>query len=257
MKNPSKLHKLLRKQMEKAILEYRMIEKGDRVMVGVSGGVDSLVLIKLLAERKKYVELDFSLTAVHVDLGFEKVKGNQKRLGDFIKNLGIEYCIIPTQISKAALAPDASKNPCFICSHYRRKKIYEAAHQEQCNKIAYGHHKDDIIETLLMNILYSRKIEAMNPVQEVFKRKMYIIRPLTYVYEHSIKKFAQESNFPYLKSGCPVDGATRRDTVKAIIRNLEKKEKKANIKENIFKSLRHVNVSFAPWSLDSKKKDKR
>ena len=254
MKNPSKLHKLLRKQMEKAILEYRMIEKGDRVMVGVSGGVDSLTLLKLLMERKNYLALDFSLTAVHVDLGFEKVKGYQKRLEDFVKSLGMEYHLISTQISKAALAPDATKNPCFICSHYRRKKIYEAAHREKCNKIAYGHHKDDIIETLLMNILYSRKIEAMNPVQEVFKGNMFIIRPLTYVYENSIKKFARESHFPLLKTGCPVDGTTRRETVKAIIKNLEKKEKKSNIKENIFKSLRHVNVSFSSQSLNNKDK---
>lgn len=252
MKNPSKLHKLLRKQMEKAILEYRMIEKGDRVMVGVSGGVDSLSLIKLLRERKEYVEPDFSLTAVHIDLGFGTNKRYQKNLEEFFKNLGVEYRIISTQISKAALAPDATKNPCFICSHYRRKKIYEAAHQEQCNKIAYGHHKDDIIETLLMNILYSRKIEAMSPVQEVFKGRMYIIRPLTYVYEHLIKTFAEENNFPVIKSGCPVDGKTRRDTVKAIIRDLQKKEKKANIKENIFKSLRHVNVSFNSPSLQDK-----
>jgi tRNA 2-thiocytidine biosynthesis protein TtcA len=238
--------------MEKAILEYRMIEKGDRVMVGVSGGVDSLVLVKLLKERKNYIEPDFSITAVHIDLGFEKVKEYQEKLEDFIRSLGIEYRTIATQISKAAFDPEASKNPCFICSHYRRKKIYEAAHQEKCNKIAYGHHKDDIIETLLMNILYSRKIEAMSPVQEVFKGKMYIIRPFTYVYEHSIKKFARETHLPLLKTGCPVDGTTRRDTVKAIIQNLEKKEKKANIKENIFKSLRHVNVSFNSQSLHDK-----
>lgn len=246
MKNPTRLHKLLRKQMEKAILEYKMIKQGDRILVGVSGGVDSLSLITLLAERKRYREPDFTIIAVHIDLGFKKPKQYGKSLENFFNDLSIEYKIVPTQISKRAFARDASKNPCFICSHNRRKEIYEVAHQQKCNKIAYGHHKDDIIETLLMNILYSRKIEAMNPVQEVFKGRIYIIRPLTYVYESLIKKFAQENNFPRLESGCPVDGNTRRDTVKAIIENLQEKEKKANIKENIFKSLQHVNISFGP-----------
>ncbi len=244
MKNPTQLHKLLRKQMEKAILEYRMIEKGDKVLIGVSGGVDSLVLIKLLVERKCYIEPDFKIIAVHIDLGFEKTTKYWKILENFFENMGIEYRIIPTQISKHAFASEATKNPCFICSHYRRKKIYEAAHQEGCNKIAYGHHKDDIIETLLMNILYSRKIEAMNPVQEVFKGKMFIIRPFTYIYESLIKRFSDENSLPAIKSSCPLDGNTRRETIKEIIKNLEKKEKKANIKENIFKSLHHVNISF-------------
>ncbi|MFO7891083.1 MAG: tRNA lysidine(34) synthetase TilS [bacterium] len=246
MKNPSKLHKLLRKQIEKGIYEYRMIEKDDRILVGVSGGVDSLALLKLLAERKKYIDPDFKLIAVHVDLGFQKTKDHWKTLEKFFKILGVEYQIISTKISRDAFADDATKNPCFICSHYRRKTIYETAHQYHCNKIAYGHHKDDIIETLLMNILYSRKIEAMNPIQEVFKGRIYIIRPLSYVYENLIKKFAKENNLPVLRSGCPVDGNTRRDIVKTIIKNLQEKEKKANIKENIFKSLRHVNISFEP-----------
>ncbi len=246
MKNPTKLHKLLRKQMEKAILEYKMIEKGDRVLVGVSGGEDSLTLLQLLAERNSYIDPDFTITAVHIDLGFNKNKGYWDTLEHFFKDTDVEYQIIPTQINKIAFASEATKNPCFICSHYRRKKIYETAHQLGCNKIAYGHHKDDIIETLLMNILYSRKIESMSPVQEVFKGNIYIIRPLTYVYEHMIEKFSKENKFPVLKSGCPVDGYTRRDTIKAIIKELQKKEKKANIKENIFKSLRHVNISFEP-----------
>jgi len=246
MKNPTKLHKLLRKQMEKAILEYKMIEKGDRVLVGVSGGVDSLTLLRLLAERSSYIDPNFTITAVHIDLGFKKNKGYWYTLEHFFKDTDVEYQIIPTQISKIAFACEATKNPCFICSHYRRKKIYKIAHQLGCNKIAYGHHKDDIIETLLMNILYSRKIESMSPVQEIFKGNIYIIRPLTYVYEHMIKKFSKENKFPVLKSGCPVDGYTRRDKVKAIIKELQKQEKKANIKENIFKSLRHVNISFEP-----------
>jgi tRNA 2-thiocytidine biosynthesis protein TtcA len=124
----------------------------------------------------------------------------------------------------------------------RRRKIYEIAHHEGCNKIAYGHHKDDIVETLLINILFGRKIEAMCPVQEVFKGRMHVIRPLMYVEEALLKKFASESGLPDLPRPCPVDGHTRRQKVKDLIAALQKEEKNANITGNIFKSLSHINL---------------
>ena len=232
--------------MEKAILEYRMIERGDRLLIGVSGGPDSLSLLNLLHERCTYGKDDFSITAIHIDLGFEE-EGTQAReiLENHFQKLGVEYRIIPTEISREALAPDARKNPCFICSHQRRRKVYEATHRENCNKIAYGHHKDDIVETLLINILYGRKIEAMNPVQEVFRGKMHIIRPLVYVEEELLKKYALEKKLPQLPRMCPMDGQTRRQHVKEIIAGLQEQEQNANIRENIFRSLGHVNITFA------------
>jgi len=242
-----RLHKTLRNKFEKAIRDYHMIDKGDRVLVGISGGPDSLSLLKFLHDRIVYNKHDFSLMAVHVELGFEQPgEKDWKMLETHFQSLGIEYRIIHTQISREAFAPDAKKNPCFICSIYRRRKVYETAHHENCNKIAYGHHKDDIVETLLLNILYGRKIEVMNPVQEVFRGKMHIIRPLAYMEEELMKKFALEEALPCLSRRCPMDGKTRRQRVKELIANLQEREKNANIRENIFKSLSHVNIAFAP-----------
>ncbi len=238
--------------MEKAIREYRMIQKGDRILVGVSGGPDSLALLHLLHERHIFGEHDFSMVVIHVDLGFDgQGTSGWKKLEDHFRKLSVDHRIVHTQISKEALDPDARKNPCFICSHHRRRRMYEAAHREGCNKIAYGHHKDDIVETLLINILYGRKIEAMSPVQEVFRGKMHIIRPLAYIEEELLKKFALESGLPELPKLCPVDGQTRRQRVKEIIAGLQEEEKNANIRENIFRSLKHVNIAFLPPSSDS------
>ena len=241
----TRLHKKIRSAMEKAIQEYRMIEDGDRVLIGVSGGPDSLSLLHLLKERQRYADEAHALLAVHIDLGFKQAEPeNWRTLQSHIQDLGVDYRIVHTDISRHALAPDAKKNPCFICSIHRRRKIYELAHREGCNKIAYGHHKDDIVETLLINILFGRKIEAMNPVQEVFKGRMHIIRPLAYVEEELLKKFAREQKLPGLPRLCPADGRTRRQKVKEIIADLQDSEKKANIRENIFKALAHVHVDF-------------
>ena len=243
----TRLHKMLRSRMEKAVREYDMIRTGDRILVGVSGGPDSLSLLHLLLERCRLFDSDFSLVALHVDLGFDHVSPPVWRiLEDHFRKLSLEYRIVHTQISKEALAPDAKKNPCFICAHHRRHNVYKTAHQTVCNKIAYGHHKDDIVETLLLNILFGRKIEAMNPVQEVFRGKMQIIRPLAYVEEELLKKFALESELPQLPRPCPMDGQTRRQRIKEIISRLQDQEKNANIRENIFKSLSHVNIAFRP-----------
>lgn len=234
--------------MEKAIQEYRMIEDGDRILIGVSGGPDSLSLLRLMLGRQKYGREKCDLIVGHIDLGFRQKKPtNRSRLESYFQSLDVDYRIVQTDISEHALAPDAKKNPCFICAIQRRRKTYELAHREHCNKIAYGHHKDDIVETLLINILFGRKIEAMNPVQEVFKGRMHIVRPLAYVEEELLKKFAKEQSFPKLPRLCPADGKTRRQKVKEIIATLQDTEKKANIRENIFKALSHVNIDFQPF----------
>ena len=240
--------------MEKAILDYQMIEKGDRILLGISGGSDSLSLLKLLHEGMIHVTNDFSIHAVHLTLGFKEPEPpGWKLLESYFKELGITYSIIHTEISKIAFAPDAKKNPCFICSLYRRRETYKIAHEQKCNKIAYGHNKDDIVETLLINILYGRKIEAMNPIQEIFKGKMHIIRPFAYIEKNLLKEFAETSNLPVFPNPCPIDGHTRRQKIKELIVSLQKDEKNANIKENIFRSLAHVNMTFLPQTIKKNK----
>lgn len=243
----SKRHRQIRKKTEKAILDYGMIEKNDRLIIGVSGGPDSLSLLKLFVDGFIEVTVPFSFIAVHIDLGFEqKNPKNCVLLESHFQKLGVDYRIVKTDIQKQALDPNTKKNPCFICSFHRRRKIYEIAHSEGCKKIAYGHHKDDIIETLLINILYGREIGSMNPVQGVFKGSKHIIRPFAYVDEWMLKAFAAESDVPRLERLCPMDGYTRRERVKRLIVELQREEKVANIRENIFKSMYHVNIDFAP-----------
>lgn len=236
----TQLQKTLRKKMMKALFDYQMIKKGDRILVGISGGADSLSLLKLLSDEFIQTIHPFSFTAVHVDLGFQEKELQESHvLESYFRKSGVAYQIVRTDIYHRAFAPDAKKNPCFICSMYRRRKIYETAHREQCNKIAYGHHRDDIVETLLLNILYGRKIEAMNPVQEVFRGTMHIIRPFVYIEEILLKQFAHESKLPVLPKMCPVDGSSRRQKVKEMIDRLQAEEKFANIRKNIFRSLYH------------------
>jgi len=243
----TKLHRKIRKLTEQAILDYKMIKSNERVLIGVSGGADSMSLLKILHDGLVQVKHTFTLIAAHVDLGFnESGLRNSERLADYFQTMGIEYIIEPSEISKLVFDPDAKKNPCFICSHHRRKKIYEIAHHMGCTKIAYGHHKDDIIETLLINILYGREIGSMNPVQEVFGGSKYVIRPFSYVDEQMLKAFARESGFPKLKNLCPAEGKTRRQRVKDMIRWIQNGEKFANIRENIFRSHYRVSIDFKP-----------
>jgi tRNA 2-thiocytidine biosynthesis protein TtcA len=159
---------------------------------------------------------------------------------------GVDYRIISTKISEMALDPNAKKNACFICAHHRRYEIYKLAHAENCNKLAFGHHKDDIVETLLLNILYSRKIEGMRIRQEVFQGRMYVIRPLAYLEETLVKKYAERMGIIGIPKMCKMDGESRRQTVKDLIADLQAKEKNANIRSNIFRSLYNVNVGFGP-----------
>ncbi|NQT26628.1 tRNA 2-thiocytidine(32) synthetase TtcA [candidate division KSB1 bacterium] len=243
----TRLHRKIRTLTEKAILDYGMINPGDRVLIGISGGADSMSLLKILQDGLVQFKHPFTLIAAHIDLGFdESSPRNSERLAEYFKELGIDYEIEHTQISKLAFDPDTRKNPCFICSHHRRKNIYEIAHRNRCTTIAYGHHKDDIIETLLMNILYGRTIGSMNPVQEVFEGSKHIIRPFAYVDEGLLKSFSRESGFPSLTKLCPAEGNTSRQQIKDLIRQLQKNEKHANIRENIFKSHYCVNIDFKP-----------
>ena len=245
MKPTTKLHRTIRKRVEKAIYDFNMIEAGDRILIGVSGGSDSLSLLKMIHDGLALVTKNFSYIVAHIDMGFKSPSPKLwETLETHFQSIGVAYEIIHTNIAKLALDPKAKKNPCFICSHNRRRKIYELAHKLGCNKIAYGHHKDDIVETLLINILYGRRIEAMSPIQEVFQGRMHIIRPFTYVEEELIKKFAGESDLPVAPKLCKMDGNSRRDTVKQMIAQIQAKEKNQNIRENIFKSFRYVNMDI-------------
>jgi len=243
--------KEIRSLVGKAIHRYGLIQDGDRILVGVSGGKDSLALLHLLKERLKRVPIHYDLFAVHIDLGFDSRRA--QILEDHFGKEGLSYHIEFTDIGKRANSSENRENPCFLCAWERRKKLFQLANRFKCNKVALGHHKDDIIETLLLNIFYSGEISTMLPFQSLFKGKITIIRPLSLVEEKKIERFALANHLPYGPSGCPSSGKTKRKEVKEIVESLSKRNRK--VKGNIFRSLSNVKLDYTLTSDTLSKKD--
>jgi len=232
--------KEFRSLVGKAIHRYRLIQNGDRILVGVSGGKDSLSLLHVLKERLRRVPIHYELLAAHIDLGFGS--GRASLLKDHFEKEGLTYHIEFTDIGRRANSSDNRENPCFLCAWERRKKLFHLANRFKCNKVALGHHKDDIIETLLINIFYSGEISTMLPLQPLFKGKIILIRPLSLVEEKMVARFAEEMELPFGSSGCPSSGKTKRHEVKEIIETLSRKNHR--VKGNIFRSLSNIKLDY-------------
>lgn len=198
-KKDSKLFLHLKKWLEKAVLDYGMIEEGDRVLVGVSGGADSFALLDLLGSPMIFVP-QFSWTAVYIDMGFDPGFVAYRLLEEYFQTHQHPYVMEKTDIGTISHSDFNRKNPCFLCSRLRRKRIFEIADEKGCNKIAFAHHKDDIIETLLINLFYGREISTMMPNQPIFDGKLHIIRPLAYLSEALVKSTAVSGSSRRLKT---------------------------------------------------------
>jgi len=222
----------------RAIRDYKLIEDKDRILVAVSGGKDSLTLLKLLSERKKWAPVRYELIAMHVETDF-KCGGcvHTKTLKKFFEDNGVKY-----YFRKIKVLDKNGKTSCFWCSWNRRKALFLAADKFKCNKIAFGHHKDDIIETLLLNILYHGEFAAMNPRQELFGGKITIIRPLCHVEEDNMSKFAKESDFPSQMCRCPNSQGSKRRAMKKFIKDVERDCK--HVRTNIFRSISRVKEDY-------------
>jgi tRNA 2-thiocytidine biosynthesis protein TtcA len=240
----SKLHLHLRKRLEQAILKHKMLGEGDRVLVGVSGGADSLTLLKLLTGPLLFVPKPDFVLAVYVDMGFEATDGNHPRLLEgYFKQEGYNYRIEKTNIGPLAHSDYNRKaSPCFLCSRLRRKRLFELARNFRCNKLALAHNKDDVIETFLLNIFFAREISTMIPFQTYFKGEFNLIRPLAYVEESLLKRFAREAQLPILENPCPTAKNTKRKYIKDLIKKLD--EDHRGMKENIFKAMKHVKLDY-------------
>lgn len=240
----SKLHLHLRKRLEQAILKHGMLGEGDRVLVGVSGGADSLTLLKLLTGPLLFVPKPGFIVAVYVDMGFEGVNGDQsKQLEKYFQAEGYTYHIERTNIGPLAHSDYNRKaSPCFLCSRLRRKRLFELARDYRCNKLALAHNKDDVIETFLLNIFFGRQISTMIPYQTYFNGEFNLIRPLAYIEESLLKRFAREAELPILENPCPTAKNTKRKYIKDLIKKLD--EDHRGLKENIFKAMKHVKPDY-------------
>ncbi len=224
----------------KAIHQRKMIRDGDHVLVAVSGGKDSLVLLWVLNERLKRIPITYRITAVHVDPGF----GGSSRddIEAFFSSHRFHYRIIESDIGPRAHGPENRENPCFLCSRMRRKLIFELADSLGCNRIALGHHKDDIIETLFLNIFYGATISTMLPVQPLFGGKLTLIRPLYRLDEDLVRRYAESMGFAGIQVACPSAGSTKREEIKTMLKGFYRSSRK--IKGNIFHALGNVNPEY-------------
>lgn len=232
----------MKRLMGKAIHKYNMTENGDHILVSVSGGKDSMALLWLLRERIKRIPINYQITAVHVDPGFGG--DNREQMISFFEENGFEYRVIDSDFGPRAHSPENRENPCFLCSRLRRKVVFELAGELKCNKIALGHHKDDLIETLFINIFYGASISTMLPVQGFFRDEIIIIRPLYLIDENMIKRYFTLMGWPEIITGCPTAGSSRRGHIKKILNDLYRTNRK--IKGNVFHALQNVKTEYLP-----------
>jgi tRNA 2-thiocytidine biosynthesis protein TtcA len=213
-----------------------MIEDGDRILVAVSGGQDSMSLLWLLRDRLKRIPITYDLTAMYVELGF--TNNTEEEMEHFFTANGFNFCIMKSGFGPFAHSKENRENPCFLCSRLRRKAIFEKAGELECNKIAFGHQKDDFIETFFLNLLFAGSMSTLQPCQELFNGKLTIIRPLYLLNRTTIKRYAEEMGFPIIESGCPTSPSSKRAQIRSLLSNLYRTNKK--IKGNIVNALQYV-----------------
>ena len=219
---------------------YDMIADGDRILVGLSGGKDSLTLMWMLNERRSRIPINYELFAVHIDPGFEE--SFSKSLQSYCNEIGFPLRVERTDYGVLAHSSRNRENPCFLCSRLRRKRLFEIADELGCSKLALGHNKDDIIETLFLNMCYAGEISTMLPSQTFFKDRFTLIRPLAFVDEDIIKRFVKEQRFPEFVNPCPSAGVSKRQEIKAMLKGLYQTNKK--IKGNLFRAMSHVKTEY-------------
>ena len=209
--------------VRRAVDDYSMIKEGDKVAVGVSAGKDSLTLLCALAELRRFYPNKFELIAITVDMGFEGTDFSS--IQALCDELGVEYHIIETQISKVIFDVREEKNPCSLCAKMRRGALYSGARALGCTSVALGHHFDDVVETFMLNLFYEGRIGCFQPVTYLTKTEITLIRPMIYMPEKDVRYFAGKNTLPVVKSTCPADGNTEREEMKQLLRALEKENK--------------------------------
>lgn len=206
--------------MRRAVTDFNMIESGDKIAVGISGGKDSLTLIQALAAYRRFSPQPFTLHAINIDMGFENTDREiTARLSDFIAALDVSYTSVKTDIAEIIFQARKEKNPCSLCSKMRRGALNQTAVELGCNKLALGHHADDLVETMLLSLLFEGRFSTFSPVSFMDRMKITLIRPLIYLDEKDIRSFTKD--MPILKNPCPADKNTKRQYVKKLIASIK------------------------------------
>ena len=224
--------------VRRGVDDYAMIEEGDKIAVGVSAGKDSLTLLCALAELRRFYPKKFELSAITIDMGFEG--SDFSPIARLCEELNVPYHIIPTQISTVIFDIRKEKNPCSLCAKMRRCALYGAARELGFNKVALGHHFDDVVETFMLNLFFEGRLGCFQPVTYLSNTQITLIRPMLYMPEKDVRYFASKAELPVVKSVCPADGNTEREEMKKLLASLEKENK--GLRYRIFGAIQRGNI---------------
>ena len=220
-----------------------MIQEGDRIAVGISGGKDSLTLLYALHGLQRFYPQHFELHAVTVDLGFQNL--DLSRIESICRDeLQIPYIIVKTDIADVIFEQRKEANPCSLCAKMRKGALNDAIKKEGCNKVAYAHHKDDVVETMLMSLIFEGRFHTFSPVTYLDRTGITVIRPLLYMNEADVIGFVNKNQVPVVKSPCPADGHTKREYVKQLLRQLNLEN--PGVKERMFTAITTGNLQGWP-----------
>ncbi len=237
---PASRPKRINRAVGKAIHRYDMLHDRDRICVALSGGKDSLAMLWLLSERLSRIPITYELFPCYIDPGFEN--GFAEELLSYCRENGWALRVDYSDCGVVAHSEINRENPCFLCSRIRRKRLFEISAELGCNKLALGHNKDDIIESLFLNMCYAGEISAMQPSLSMFGGEITIIRPLAFVEEHDIRKFVAELGFEEFENPCPTAKTSRRHEIKLLLEQLYKSNRK--VKGNIFRAMGNIKTDY-------------
>lgn len=227
--------------MRRAITDYNMINPGDSIAVGVSGGKDSVALLYGLARLREFMDIPFTVTAISLDPCFNNTPTDFTPVTELCHKLKVPHIVKPTRLYQVIFEERQEKNPCSLCARMRRGILHNAAKEADCNKIALGHHLDDAVETFFLNLLYGGRIACFSPVTYLSRKDLYLIRPLIYLQERRIIPIVRSLNLPVVKSTCPKDKNSSRQEVKELLSALERNYK--GLSPKVFAAMQQGNIS--------------
>ena len=231
--------------IRKAVDDYNMIENGDKIAVGLSGGKDSITLLMGLKALQRFYPKNFELIAISINPGFDFF--NSDFLHETCNNIGVPFIEEISHIKEIVFDIRKEKNPCSLCANLRRGILNSTAIREGCNKIALGHNEDDVLETFLLNLLYGGSINTFAPVSYMDRSKITLIRPLIYAPEKSIRAFVKKNNIETMSKCCPMDGASKREDMKNLLFSFQKEI--PTVKKNLYGAIQRSNIKG--WRKDN------
>ena len=241
-----KLMRRIGQRFNKGVVKYRLIDDDDKILVGLSGGKDSLALLELLAKRSRILKPKFSVMAVHVSMSNIPYQADLEYLRSYAEGLGVPFIHYETSFDPST---DTRKSPCFLCSWNRRKALFTVAKEQGCNKIALGHHMDDILETLLMNLTFQGAFSTMPPKLVMKKFDMTIIRPMCLVHESDLEEMAGVRSFRKQIKNCPYETQSNRTDMKGVLKQLETLNSEARY--SLWGSMTNVQEELLPDKIDN------